>query len=41
MGAIQTYKDQDLVVKDSTKSHSKGIPKGKEPKVADSNPKEN
>ena len=41
MGVIQTSKDQAILVTDSTKVQSKGRPKGKEPKVADSKPKEN
>ena len=41
MGVIQTSKDQALLVTDSTKVQDKGRPKGKDPKAADSNPKEN
>ena len=41
MGVIQTSKNQALLVTDSTKAQAKGTHKGNEPKVSDSNTKEN
>ena len=41
MGVIQTSKNQALLVIDSTKVQAKGKSEGKEPKAADSKPKEN
>ena len=41
MGVIQTSKDQDLLVTDSSKAQEKGKSKKKEPKAADSKPKPN
>ena len=41
MGVIQTSKDQSLLVTDSYKAQEKGKLKKKEPKEADSKPKQN
>ena len=41
MGVIQTSKDQALLVTNSSKEKAKGKSKKKDPKVADSNPKQN
>ena len=41
MGVIKTSKDQDLLVSDSSETQEKGKSKKKEPKVADSKPKQN
>ena len=41
MGVIQTSKDQVLLVTDSSKVKAKGKSKNKDPKAADSNPKQN
>ena len=41
MGVIQTSKDQSLLVIDSSKVQEKGKSKNKEPKAADSKPKQN
>ena len=41
MGVIQTSKDQDLLVTNSSKAQEKGKSKKKEPKVADSKPIQN
>ena len=41
MGVIQTSKDQSLLVTDSCKVQEKGKSKNKEPKAADSKPKQN
>ena len=41
IGVIQTSKDQDLLVIDSSKAQEKGKSKKREPKEADSKPKQN
>ena len=41
MGAIHTSKDQSLLVTNSSKVQAKGKSKKKEPKAADSKPKQN
>ena len=41
MGVIKTSKDQDFLVSDSSKAQEKGKSKKKEPKAADSKPKQN
>ena len=41
MGVINTSKDQALLVSESSKEQEKGKSKKKEPKLADSNPKQN
>ena len=41
MGVIKTYKYQDLLVIDSTKAQAKWKTKQKDPKAADSKPKQN
>ena len=41
MGVIKTSKDQDLQVTDSSKAQEKGKSKKKDPKAADSKPKQN
>ena len=41
MGVIKTSKHQALIVTDSSKVQAKGKSKKKEPKAADSNPKQN
>ena len=41
MGVIKTSKDQDLLVSDSSKVQAKGKLKKKDPKEADSKPKQN
>ena len=40
MGVLQTYKNRDLLMLDSTNVQDKGNQKGKEPKASDLNPKE-
>ena len=41
MGVIKTSKDQALLVSNSSKAQAKGKSKNKEPKAADSKPKQN
>ena len=41
MGVIKTSKDQSLLVYDSSKAQAKGKSKKKQPKAADSKPKQN
>ena len=41
MGVIKTTKDQAVLVTDSSKAQAKGKSKKKEPKAADSKPKQN